>query len=220
MIYHKIKKKKILNLKNHHLNITIINFMNWLFDSNESHIIPAGVRERRYNVFKVGNYIYTLTQEQIKSIYNFCPYSFANFLYNVDLTGFNPHQHLNTLGLKEQKQLSMSAPHKFILYTLENNQEYYDGTYKNKSEIHEDFLKSSYSGVYHRDPKSFWIEIYKVFGTLDTKRRLEKDLTGMDKINKTTSQRIPYTLMPKIDIAIKQFNTLYDCQMVDIINDE
>lgn len=194
------------------------NFINWLFDSNESWVIPAGVRERRYSVFKVGNHIYTLTDAQIKSIYNFCPYSFAKFLYNVDLTGFNPHQHLNTEGLKEQKQLSMIAPHKFILHTLENNTEYYDGTYINKASIHEDFLKSSYAGSYHRDPKSFWIEIYKIFGKLDTKRRIEKDLTGMDTINKTNI-KIPHTLMPKLDIAIKQFNTLYDCQMVEINND-
>jgi hypothetical protein len=196
------------------------NCINWIFDSNESWIIPAGVRERRYNVFKVGNYIYILTEEQVKSIYNFCPYSFAKFLYNVDLTGFNPHKHLNTDGLKEQKQLSMSAPHKFILYTLENNPEYYDGTYRNKTEIHDEFLKSSYSGAYHRDPKSFWIEVYKIFGTLDTKRRMEKDTTGMDTINKTQPKRIPYTILPKLDNAITQFNILYDCQMVDVMKDE
>ena len=195
------------------------NFINWLMDSNEGHIVPAGVRERRYNVFKVGNYIYTLTEQQVKSIYDFCPYSFAKFLYNVDLTGFNPHKHLNTDGLKEQKQLSMSAPHKFILYTLENNQEYYDGTYRNKAEIHDEFLKSSYSGSYHRDPKSFWIEVYKIFGTLDTKRKVEKDLTGMDLINKQQPKRVPYTIFPKLDSAITHFNMLYDCQMVDILTD-
>ena len=114
----------------------------------------------------------------------------------------------------------MSAPHKFILYTLENTPEYYDGNYKNKADIHNEYLKSSYSGTYHRDPKSFWIEIYKVFGTLDTKRRVDKDLTGMDTINNKQPKKIPYILLPKIDIAIKQFNNLYDCQMVEIMNDE
>ena len=113
----------------------------------------------------------------------------------------------------------MSAPHKFILYTLENNQEYYDGTYRNKAEIHEEFLRSSYSGSYHRDPKSFWIEVYKIFGTLDTKRKVEKDLTGMDLINKQQPKRVPYTIFPKLDSAIKHFNMLYDCQMVDILTD-
>jgi hypothetical protein len=49
---------------------------------------------------------------------------------------------------------------------------------------------------------------------------MEKDTTGMDTINKTQPKRIPYTILPKLDNAITQFNILYDCQMVDVMKDE
>ena len=196
------------------------NWINWIFDSNESWVIPAGTRERRYNFFKVGNYIYTLTDEQVKSIYNFCPYSLANYLYNVDLTGFNPHKHINTIGLKEQKQLSMSPPHKFILQLLENVSDYFNNDYHNKVEIHEEFLKSSYCGSYHRDPKSFWMEFNKIFGELETKRRIPK-VDRLDCINiQSQGIRVIHIKMPVYKTAVEMFNKLYDCDMVNVAIDE
>ena len=188
----------------------VSNCINWFFDSNESWIVPAGCRERRYSVFKVGNFIYTLTPAELERIYNFCPYSFAKVLYTRNISGFNPHKHLSTDGLKEQKQLTMCPVHKFWLSMIENQPETF-GTEQIKSSIHEDFLRSSYSGQYQRDSRCFWIETNKVFGKLPEVRKRTKD----DPLAfKQDDNRYYHITLPTHEEAAKRFNELYDCSML------
>ena len=190
----------------------LTNMINWIFASNEQWVVPAGARARRYTILEVTNTLYDMNETEKKELYNFCPYSFANFLYNRDISQFNPHKHYKTEGLKKQKELSMSTPHKFWCKYLEEEEEAF-GRWAMKEEIFSQFSDSQVAG-YKTSEKGFWMDITKIYGTLPSKRI--KDVRREGSSRPSSGKKHRYIQLPPHNEAIELFNKLYDCKMVEV----
>ena len=172
------------------------NNINWVFASNEDWVIPAGIKARRFTVLDVSNDLYEMTKEQKKELYSFCPFSFAKFLYNRDLGNFNPHEHINTSGLTEQKILSMSPAHKWFVEYVENETCF--DKWIEKKDFYTLFL-NTFSGAYKPSMKAFWMDLNK-FSEWKCRR-------------KTQTRRI-HIFLPERMQCIEYINKLYDCEII------
>lgn len=88
--------------------ITTSNRMNIIMASNNDWIIPVGLQARRYVVLDTGNGMRDLSAEDKCKIYKCDPYSFAKYLYSIDLTDWNSNEDIVTDALIEQKEQSMN----------------------------------------------------------------------------------------------------------------
>lgn len=90
------------------------NYVNFLIDSNEDYIIPADDKERRYNLYKCNNKYGNMDLQNPERIEYFdkvrkCkPEKFAKFLYDLDITEFNPRKFKKTEELQEQVEMGWS----------------------------------------------------------------------------------------------------------------
>ncbi len=190
----------------------VSNKMNFIIASNEDCIVPAGTNARRYTILSIKNDMLDYTAEQKKEIYEFCPYTFANFLYNYDITDFNPNIHFNTEGLKQQKIMSMEPVHRWFMETIENNEDciqFDEYTYKVGVA---DRYKESSKDKYTSTPK-FYLSIKKFLpDILDNQKQLYQIVPTKD--GATIKKKVVCVLFPSKDECISQFNKLYNCEMI------
>lgn len=177
------------------------NMINWIFASNEDWVIPAGARARRYTVLDVANGLYSMTSDERKELYDFCPYSFAKYLYNRDIEGFNPHEMYNTQALADQKIRSMSDEHSFWMdYVQENSHDF--GNWISKDNLYEQFCEVNKTRRYKPTKKVFFANLRKLH-PLEEKR------------GSTRYLRKRIIQLPDHKDAIDTFNRHYDHQMID-----
>jgi len=150
----------------------ISNCMNFVFASNEEHVVPAGTNARRYTVLDVGDDFFSLTHTEQKELYDFCPYTWAKFLYDRDISGFNPNEAIITEGLTEQKILSMSPIQNFWVNRLDT--EYEGDKWVRQSLIYSDY---SYESKWTENSRAFWKQTYKLLGKLKVRRKQESGVT-------------------------------------------
>lgn len=193
----------------------VSNRINWVFASNEQWVVPAGSRARRYTVLTVNNTLYDIKGDKLKELWDFCPYTFANYLYNRDLTGFNPSECINTGGLRTQKLLTMSPIHKWWVGALEDSN-YEWGDLQNKNEMYADFVNSSYGG-YKASKQEFWISLNKLNG--ETFKQVQKTVSHDDMFgNSTNTSRERYVELPAYDEAVRKINKMYDCKIINNVD--
>jgi len=89
-----------------------VNVFNLIMASNEEWVVPAGNNARRYMMLDVLN---NHTDKEKDAVRLVCPYSFAKFLYDRDITNFKHDKIIATSGLANQKELSAPDTIKFIL---------------------------------------------------------------------------------------------------------
>lgn len=87
------------------------NLARFMFASNNEHVIRAGTRERRYLVLEVSDKM-VANQGYFNDFYqwlnNHGAAHLLDYLYRVDIAGFNPHQAPRTRGLINEKLESMN----------------------------------------------------------------------------------------------------------------
>ena len=115
---------------------TTTNMMNFILASNEDWVIPAGTNARRYTVLNISNHFYELNKQEKKALYDFCPYSFAKYLYSVPLDDFECDTCYNTTGLIDQKLMNMQPIDQFIMELIEHH-EHLLGTEIESSDLYE-----------------------------------------------------------------------------------
>jgi hypothetical protein len=96
-----------------------VNVFNLIMASNEDWVVPAGNNARRYMMLDVLN---NHTDKEKDAVRLVCPYSFAKFLYDRDITNFEHNKVIATSGLANQKELSAPDTIKFILEQVRSNE--------------------------------------------------------------------------------------------------
>lgn len=106
------------------------NRMNIIMASNNDWIIPVGMQARRYVVLDTKNGMRDLNREQREKIYNCNPYSFAKYLYSIDLSNWDNNEDIITDALIEQKEQAMHDVVKWIYESIK-----YDGNFPFGEEV-------------------------------------------------------------------------------------
>lgn len=87
------------------------NFTNYIFASNGDYVVNFDPQERRFLVLKCNNRYSGVSNEEtinyFSSLRGTSIEDLAQYLYRVNLTGFNPRQFPRTLGNKQQKQYTL-----------------------------------------------------------------------------------------------------------------
>lgn len=99
---------------------TVKNLMNFMIASNEDWVIPAGSGARRYTVFETTDWLKSQNRQVRKGLAETCPFSFAKYLYSVDLSEFNGNVNIKTDALRSQVMRSMNPIHEFLLEFAES----------------------------------------------------------------------------------------------------
>jgi hypothetical protein len=188
----------------------VSNMINWIFASNNDWVIPAGMRARRYTVLKVNQDLYTMTRDEKRELWKFCPYSFAKFLYSRDISEFDCNVHVETEGLKEQKIHSMSRVHNHLFNEIENGTLQF-GEWIPKQDLYMSFAASGGSG-FKVKAKEFWLDFEKIM-KLEFKKKKATKLSG-------AYDRFMCVHIPERDVLIDAFNRLYNCEMINKNVDE
>ena len=179
------------------------NFFNTIMSSNESHVIPAGHSARRFTVLNISNYLLEQTDEYKKSIYDFCPYTFAKYLYNIDIKGFNGNIHFETNALKDQKMLSMCPTHTWILEGLhDNNLPFCIPTTLQK--LYDTFMGSGVKCTY---------PISKILFSKNIKNLLNPTVCLV--VNEDTNTRLRGIKFPTKEHTVMALNKFYKCDMYE-----
>lgn len=187
----------------------LTNMMNCIISSNETRIIPAGSRARRYTVLNVSNDMLSYTAKQKKDIWNFNPYTFAKYLYSLDIEDFNPNQYYQTKGLSEQKILSMSGIHKFVMDNLDGDEDMFNfGDLIPQKTLWRHFQDSSHHNRKYDSQKAFHIEISKL---LRLKPSVKKNVKKRGGKGYTKLKCIE---MPTKNECIAMFNLTYGDELI------
>lgn len=183
---------------------TLSNYINWVFATNEQWAIPAGQRARRFTVLEVNQDIYKMDSEEVKELTNTCPYSLAKFLYKRDISNFNGRVSYQTKGLIHQKMMTMSAFHKWIMEMVDNDKFEYE------SEVSKCWLYDLFTSSqrFRMNSRLFWKEMHAVFGDIIEIKRRDSD------------GRIRYIKVPKRNTIIRNFNEIFDCEMMPYENEK
>lgn len=198
---------------------TVSNRFNVIMASNGQWVIPADEGSRRFTCLDVKDSMRKMTKEQKKQIYDFCPYTFAHYLYNIDISNFDPNTPYITEALKEQKILSMNPIDDWLINMI-NEKVFYDEEteepkYMSKSSLFSKFQKER-KCPYINDTK-FWMHIRKLIPEqqLDLKRmRLEDDfIIGMKTLQYCV--RFPSRLM-----FMSFLETKYGCSLLVDVAEE
>jgi len=168
-------------------------YNNVIIATNEDWAIPAGKGQRRYFCLELDNKYSGKSndekKEYFKKIINTCPKSLANYLYNVDLTGFNPREFPETETSKQQQSMSLNSVESYVEAYIKNDVEIH--TYESPSEcLFSDDVKGdklprpdiyesykSYckdNAVYQVSNGKFWIMIKKIFPWMKDKNYIKK----------------------------------------------
>lgn len=140
--------KITLNQKNMPM-ITVKNRFNTFIASNEDWIVKVSDSSRRYNIFKTNNGLKDYDLETKKRIVNINAMVVAKYLYSIDLTDFNPEIILDTEGLKEHKELSMSNFQKWYMDILDRDVFEYSRTHTINS-FYNAFETSNFANKNHK----------------------------------------------------------------------
>lgn len=176
---------------------SVSNCMNFVFSSNEEHVVPAGINARRYTMLDLGDDFFSLTRIQQKELYDFCPYSWAKFLYDRDISGFNPNQSYITEGLTDQKLLSMSPIQNFWINRLDT--EYEGDKWVRQAILYGEY---SYESKWTENSVAFWKQTYKLLGKLEIRRKTESGVTYKE------------VFLPDREKAVRRVNEYFNCEIV------
>jgi hypothetical protein len=102
-----------------------LNVVNLIMASNEDWVVPAGNNARRFMMLDVLN---NHTDKEKDDVRLTCPYSFAKFLYDRDISKFEHNKIIATSGLAAQKELSSPDAIKFILEQVISEELPFDDT--------------------------------------------------------------------------------------------
>lgn len=180
------------------------NMINWIFASNEDWVIPAGTRARRYTVLSIKDDLYKMTEQQKKELYDFCPYSFAKYLYSKNLDNFNPHKMYQTEALMVQKTLSAKPIENFMLEYIDDDEAVF-GTWVPSNELH-GIYKERTMDAHKMNSSRFSVALSKTFG-------FERDRKTVGGIR----QRC-FNIPPRKEV-MRKINDLYGCNFLDVEED-
>lgn len=150
--------------------ITIENPSNVIMASNEPWMAPSGKKGRRLEVAKLSPELAggqtDKTAKIIQDILSVDINSIAKFLYERDITGFNPRKIVTTDALRSQKEESMSQLDKMCLSILNTGRvkigiedKFISGACIKKSEFYEAIgskIKYSIESRFWRDLRELW----------------------------------------------------------------
>lgn len=110
--------------------LTTTNRMNIIMASNNDWIIPVGLQARRYVVLDTGDGMRNLPKGEREKIYNCNPYSFAKYLYSIDLSNWDSNEDIITQALIEQKEQAMHDVVKWVYESIK-----YEGNFPFEQEV-------------------------------------------------------------------------------------
>jgi hypothetical protein len=191
------------------------NRFNMIFASNEEWVVSAGMSSRRYNVLEVdGEAMTKMSSKEKERLCNINPYVVAAFLYKVNLEGFNATEIIETIGLRKQKEHSMSPVHKWYMDELLMGDIFdQQGVWVSKASLYESFIESGMgNNVYSKVSKvQFFKELSSLYSFKTAKKREEPHMNPVHSL-----------LIPSMEDMVNSFNIAYKSEMLSIplIKDE
>ena len=185
--------------------VPVHNPANVICCSNEDWMLPAGKKARRFQVHELDDELAgsqtAKTEKIIQDILDVDILSIAKFLYERDITGFNPKKILATDGLRSQKIASMS-PLDQALFKIVNSgtvkingeDRFISGGEFNKSE----FYDSVGASMKFMSDTKFWVALRKLWPSLKSDR---KSVGG---------KKIWFVYFPTLDVMREEFRKMYD----------
>lgn len=117
-------------------------FINLMIASNEQWVIPAGENTRRYLVLECNNKYAGVQNKEIKEYFDQLlsvpVQDVADFLYQLDLTGFNSKEVPLTKALDEQKELGMDSSYTWLMDHL-SDPEGWNSDFQKKAEVYHQY---------------------------------------------------------------------------------
>lgn len=179
-------------------------YMNIIVASNEDWVVPASNTSRRFFVLETNNEKGSIqsedTKEYFKKIADIDPHIFANFLYNIDVSQFNPAAFPVTEFLREQKEHSFGAIPRYWQTQLSDPPEWLESAGKGiyvqgypKKAIFADFKENT--GDKYTGEVIFWKETRKVM--------IFKETRVSDKFD--TSKRTQHIIFDTLDNCKNKF---------------
>jgi hypothetical protein len=115
--------EQIVNKKNKEM-YKIDNFADYLITTNETYFLYVSTHSRRFNVLQMDDYLCGIQTEEkkayIQEILDVPAEAFGRFLYERDISRFNPRQFQKTALFQKQVELNWSSEVKYIYKCLES----------------------------------------------------------------------------------------------------
>jgi hypothetical protein len=175
--------------------ITTDNLMNIVIASNEEWVVPAGLTARRFFVCDVNQTLLETTAEEKKEIFTIDRQQLANYLARRDISSFVHRIAPITAGLRHQKILGLDKIHKWWLDKLTSGRDDTNGStccfgfdrINSKAMMFEDYKQTSRDS--HRQQTSFWIQMLKIIGQVETTRSSKEGRERMIRIPPLATMR-------------------------------
>tara|TARA_R110000737_G_scaffold351161_1_gene392473 strand:+ start:3337 stop:5817 length:2481 start_codon:yes stop_codon:yes gene_type:complete len=117
------EEEQIVNKKNKEM-YKIDNFADYLITTNETYFLYVSTHSRRFNVLQMDDFLCGIQTEAkkayIQEILDVPAEAFAKFLYNRDVSKFNPRQFTKTALFQKQVELNWSSEVKYLYKCLES----------------------------------------------------------------------------------------------------
>lgn len=177
------------------------NVSNWVISSNEDWVVPTGVRERRFMVLNVRDDMLNFDLAKKKRLSCINPFLVAQYLFDIDLTDFDPTEIIDTEGMVDQKVLGMSTVQSFIMEMIKSCK--YNYKYIPKDVIYFDY-KHFCNEDSQRKPvgkTTLFKQIRDIVGLSETK--LQKD-----------GRRVRYIEILGYDKMMERFNQYFGSEVI------
>jgi len=179
------------------------NRFNMIFASNESWVIPATPKSRRFCVLNVTDEMVHLSPLERERIWNIDPHLVARWLYAIPLEGWNAQHYPKTAALTSQKLESMSPLHKWWIDYLSHftksdcvkcGEEYW----MSRKGLFDHYISSSHAPTRSKPTAQGWWREFKVL--------LGEGVT----LKRIGPQRLESIRMPEKTELMTIFEQMYD----------
>lgn len=150
---------------------TIDNPGNYIITTNDMHMVSISGQDRRFNIIQCSDKKYN--KEYYNKIADTDVQELANFLYNVDISDYDPRDFPRTELFYEQVELSYNNIESFVHKLIEGEECTYSDWYDedaedivwlNKKQFYDDYVKTCIGYESPQKDGHFWRAIYKIFG--------------------------------------------------------
>lgn len=113
------EKKRISNEKYGPIR-KVENCFNSIIASNEDWVVPAGSTARRFIIIQSDKWLIDQPREVVDKLVNVNRFTYAKYLYSIDLTGYDPREIVKTAALADQKLRSSTPFEQYMVDKITN----------------------------------------------------------------------------------------------------